>query len=321
MATPTKPPRQSADSGTSATPPAHKKASAKRGPTKAAALKALGITKEQFDIIAQVEAARAANDTKGEVGWGPDGPPSDVPGINETIYEPQDSEPAIPNALKSSEERREEAEAQNVPMFIRNLRGTEFGFRLSRQAKGPRTDLKPRGQRGDLVRLEKEDYGDPNLERQLQYQCVELITLAEAREIIAKQAVNQQQQVHPAMAMLRNELGVPYEQGAVKVAPEFNSQGITVATLDPRQMQGKMTDKEVARGNDAIQRVPQVQYPETAHAGVTAPVGGNPSIINDGFARNDTAASRDAIARRRDIHGPAAGLGGVKVSVEPTQRT
>jgi hypothetical protein len=331
-----------AENTPAATSESKKRAPAKKrtGPTKAAALKALGLTQEDLETLKAVATARATaaespNVDTEEVSAStyiasPALSPSEqaVQAAKITAYkalraagavipadlaaevesipvQPSTSED-IPNALKSVEERKAEAEAAGVQLYARNLRGTDFGFRLSRQKTGKRTDLKPRGQRGDIVRLEKEDYGDPELERQIQYGCLEIITLAEAREIIAKQAQNQQQAVHPAMAMLRNELGKPYEDGAVKVAPEFNSQGITVAQLDPRQMRGELTDKEVAHGA-GLQRVnpqQQVQGDQTVHA----QLGGNPAILNDGFApRNDTAAQRDAIARQRNIEGPAAG--------------
>jgi hypothetical protein len=330
---PTKPPRKSADSGSSATPPSARTAKkpVKRGPTRTEALKALGLTQEDLDTLKAVTTARAEA-AEAPVHESPAPPaltpreqaiqtakitaynalkaagatiPADLAAEVESIPEQRPTSDDIPNALKSAEERKNEAETAGIQMFARNLRGTDFGFRLSRQKTGKRTDLKPRGQRGDIVRLEKEDYGDPELERQIQYGCLEIITLAEAREIISKQARNQQQAVHPAMAMLRNELGKPYEHDTVKVAPEFNSQGITVAQLDPRQMRGELTDKEVAHGV-GLQRVDNSQPAQQRIE--HAPLGGNPAILNDGFApRNDTAAQRDAIARQRNLEGPAAG--------------
>jgi hypothetical protein len=296
-----------------------RKKTTKRGPTKAAALKALGLTQEDLDTLKAVAAARAANDSDTEAEKLSEVVGHPVAGTSEGTSNVPEATTDIPNSLKSIEERKEEGKAQDTPLFIRNLMGTDFGFRLQRQKTGPRTDLKPRGQRGDIVRLEKEDYGDPNLERQIAYGCIEVITLAEARAAIEKQATNQRQAVHPAMAMLRNELGQEYAPDAIKVAPEFNSQGVTVAHLDPRQMRGELTDKEVARSG-AMERVQPSGIPVQDRGLGHAQLGGNPAILNDGFARNDTAAAQDALARRRGLEGPAA-AGITSVVVEAPQRS
>lgn len=292
-------------------PSATRKKTTKRGPTKAASLKALGLTQEDLDAIKQLRELRVKNDTE-VYSANVTSPPGEYISNNEAAVEEE-----IPDALKTVEERKaDHADEAGQPLFVRNLRAVEVNYRLnSQQGQGKkRTELKPRGQRGDLTRLSDEDRGDPVLENQLAYGVIEIITLKEAKEIIAKQAQNQQQAVHPAMAMLRNELGQEYAPENIKVAPEFNSQGVVVAKLNP--VAGGYGELTVDRGGINREGVP-AQQPQQVHRSI----GGNPAIISDGFARNDTAAQADAVARRKDLQGPAAGLGGVQVSVAPTQRT
>jgi hypothetical protein len=258
-------------------PPTARKKTTKRGPTKAAALKALGLTQDDLDTLKQVAEARKQFEADlQEV--------SERDAIGKQEYLTEDTTlPAEPTP--ASDESGLEPPGG---WYMRNLGGTTR-FRLSRQQKrgDKATELKPRGQRGDLAKLHPEDLQDPELITQVEYGLIEVITAAEAAEIIRKQATNQQAQTHPAMAALRNELGKPYEQHQIKIDPEFNSQGVTVAKLNPQ--------------------------------------GGEAGAIPDGFADaqpqalND--AQKDAIARRKDIHGPAAGLGGLQVTVAPTQRT
>jgi hypothetical protein len=156
------------------------------------------------------------------------------------------------------------------------------------------------------VKIEADDLQDDELITQINYGVVEVITAPEAKKIIEGQAVNQQQRVHPAMATLRNELGKPYAQTEV---PVVGDNSYTVAHLNPQGGEaGALPDQ--GRGVDWA----------AIHGGGNAGVGGNPAIISDGFAPPPDVAA-DVIARRKDIEGPAAGLGGVQVIVEPTQRT
>jgi len=274
--------------------PAAKKPVARKkpaGPTKAAALKALGLTKEDLDIIAMVNEARERAAAE--------------------IQHPEDlqyEEPVAPAAhtaaapvLKTPPAERPTVEPG---FFARNLRNVEANIRLARQEKGKkRIELKPRGFRGDLFRLKPEDLEDENLLANIGL-LVEIITAAEAKSIIEKQTTNLQTAIHPSMAILRNELGEEYAEGALKVDAEYNSQGITVAHLKPQG--GGAGEIQVDR--QGIHRAPTNAAP-----------GGNSAIISDGF--NASAAQADAIARRKDLEGPAAGLPGMKVTMAEVERT
>jgi hypothetical protein len=202
---------------------------------------------------------------------------------------------------------------QPVVFYARNL-GSVTRFRLSRQQdKSKRaTELKPRGQRGDMIRLEPQDLNDPELITQVEYGLIEIITEAQARDIIRKQAHNIQQAIHPAMAALRNELGEEYAQDAVRVDVEYNAQGITVAQLTP-QGGGAGALPDLGRRGVDWNAIRQGQ-----NAPVMQPIQ-NPSpgrIISDGFVKPDVQA--DMVARQKNLEGPAAG-GIQRVVVEAPQ--
>ena len=287
-----------------------RKKTTKRGPTKAAALKALGLTQEDLDTLKKVA------DTRKRLEEAQD---ANVPSVGpvETPSEKEDAKEALQRAIDREKAKKVGVEASKAEdtWYVRNLRHVEVGFRLERQS-GPgkrRTELKPRGQRGDLKKLEPGDLTDTSLQTQVSYGVVEIINGVEAKRVIENQATNQQQAVHPAMAMLRNELGQPYEDGAVKVDPEFNSQGVVVAHLKP---QGGGAGEIPGLGRAGI------DWNAARNGPAQAAPGGNPAIISDGFARPDVAAQQDAVARQKGLEGPAAGLGGgVQVTVGEVQKT
>lgn len=253
--------------------PARKKATAKRGPTKATALKKLGLTQEDLDLLKALKN-------------------EDVPVQGNEI----DESPTDPEAVSTE-------------FYARNVRNVEVHFRLARQSDKTkrRTSLNPRGQRGDLVKLEEGDLEDQELINQIHFGLIEIITAAEAKKIIEGQATNQQQTPHPAFASLRNELGESYSQDSLKVEPPESERGVVVAKLNPQG--GGAGEIEISRHHGGINRNLNPNQ-------VAAPSNG---IISDGFAAPDVKA--DIIARRNDLEGPAAGLGGItSVVVGDTQR-
>jgi hypothetical protein len=279
-----------------------RKKTTKRGPTKAAALKALGLTQDDLDTLKKVAETRKRLEESKQM--------LDVPGKVENAKN------ALQRAVEREQAKKAEVETATAEetWYVRNLRHVEVSFRLERQI-GPgkkRTELKPRGQRGDIKKLEPGDLTDGSLQTQVSYDVVEIINGVEAKRVIEGQSTNQQQAVHPAMAMLRNELGQPYEDGAVKVDPEFNSQGVVVAHLNP---QGGGAGEIPGLGRAGI------DWNAARTGPAQAAPGGNSAIISDGFARPDVAAQQDAVARQKGLEGPAAGLGGVKVTVGEVQKT
>jgi hypothetical protein len=226
------------------------------------------------------------------------------------------------NARRAAEEKvikasQKETEAENKkgPWYVRNLYPAPQSIRLDRQTEKRRIELKPRGVPGDLHPLLEGDLEDPILKLNLGQGLIEVIPAGEAKLIIDKQVTNVQNRQHTPISILRNERGEAYGEGSVKVEAEFNSQGVTVASIDPGVLQGRYSDSQVARADGGISRT----------VSGFVPTGGNPAIISDGFNPNPNdpnAAAKiaDDIARRRGAGGIEAGIGGLQVVVNPTQR-
>lgn len=308
--------------------PTKKRATTK--PTKAAALKALGLTQKDLDYIKE---SRKPTNTEPEA-------PQVVESGPVTLTPAEQVERTYSDDYQGQLENRPAPEVQetNLPeppreqeWYVRNLRGMEFRFRLERNREQTQKAivLKPRGQRADMQRLQKGDLYDDSLRTNVGLGIIEIIPEGEAIQILEKQSTNAQQPVHGPLAMLRSETGKEYEPGSVTVASDLEANGVKVADLDPRLMQGKLTDREVRRDGGFAQ----------------APMGGNPAIISDGFAAAREAALAqgqqpvpvqtdqnlggtdakamevDALARQKNLEGPGAGLGRTTVVVEPTQRS
>lgn len=219
------------------------------------------------------------------------------------------------------------------PWYVRNGYPAPFNLRLDRQTEKRRIELKPRGTPGDMHPLKDEDLKDPVLNQNLHLGLIEIIPAGEAALIIERQTTNMGHRVHTPLAVLRNELGQIYKEGQVKVEAEFNSQGVTVAAVDPRVLQGQLHDREVGgtRGTGGITRVlpgtdiPKTQAYEQATSVVHSafvPTGGNQAIVQYGPLVNDARAKvTDDLARRKGGEGPKAGLGDVTVTVDPVVKT
>ena len=213
-------------------------------------------------------------------------------------------------------------ENKNGPWWIRNGYVAPFSLRLDRQHENHarRIELKPRGTPGDMYPILKEDLDDPLVKRNCAIGVIEVIPAGEAKRIQDQQTKNMgQRQVHVPTAILRNSLGQEYEEGAVKTTVEFNQQGITVATLDPNQMQGGVEDKRVQ-----VTRVQPGDRPETREQFI--PTGGQQAIVTQqpmAGPMSEMAKLKiaDDLARRKGQGGVAAGLPpGVTVTVgEPQQ--
>jgi hypothetical protein len=308
--------------GTTARKPAKKRSTQ---PTKAQALKKLGLTEEDLIALKKLTAASEKATANPE-------PYVDLQALQEQekAASQQAAKRAAALALQQAglpvpKELQAETgvvgEDKPDVWYARNTRGVEVRFRLSRQSdrgKKP-TLLKPRGQRGDLFRLEEHDLEDPELQTQVAYGLIEIIPYAEAKAAIEKQGYNIQAAPHPALSALRTPTGKEYEQGSIRTEAEFNSQGQVVAHLDPvPNAPGLGNIRTDARGG--IDR--SAPSPD-APAEPGRMLGGNPAILSDGFAAmtgdNAKAAQADAIARRKDLEGPAAaGIG--RVSVDPVQK-
>lgn len=245
--------------------------------------------------------------------------------------EEEDARRAAQAAIAAEAQAALDEENAKGPWFVRNGYPAEFNLRLDRQTEKRRISLKPRGRPGDMHPLEEGDLKDPNLMQNVRLGVIEVIPAGEAYRIMDQQTHNMGTRVHTPTALLRNPTGQPYAEGAIKVEAEFNQRGITVATLDPNQMQGHVSDKEVAsnRSFGGMQRT-QPGVPHKVSEFV--PTGGNPAIIQNGPVQapvgglpgtgtnNAQAKIADDIARRRGLSGYEQGLGGLQVVVGPTER-
>ncbi len=165
--------------------------------------------------------------------------------------------------------------------YIRNLYGTPLGIKL---ASGERMDLLPRGMRGDLMAISKDQEKDHRLIANVGL-TVEVIPESEARQVIEGQATNQQS-FHPALALLRDPQGRPYEQEDVRMDTDPQNQGEVVAQVD-------------GAGNIAMENVPgkgqrMVRQPGSVGPKVATDVtGGDPEMGEllraDEAAKNGTS--------------------------------
>ncbi len=158
-----------------------------------------------------------------------------------------------------------------------------------------------------MVKLAPEDLTDQALLDQMNAGLIEIITTNEAQNVVSKQSTNHKEVIHPAMAMLRNELGQKYSADAFRVEAEYNDQGETVATVEG--VNEGASRQQINSGG--IQRS-------------TGNVGGNPAIVSDGAeapSGQEADYNRDRVARQNNIEGPAAGLGDITVTVDPVQKT
>jgi hypothetical protein len=196
------------------------------------------------------------------------------------------------------------AAPRSTKKFLRNLTGYEVGIRLERQERPKkRHDLKPRGQRGDLVLLQKDDLSDPAVTENVALGVVEVITEAEARRVIEGQSTNQQQSVHPSLAIIKNELGEPIT--TVTLEADEADRGTVVANLEDGNLpsQGKGVDwARTKRGPGQAPGTP-AGIAGADYAGASVPA--------------DTAEAADAAARQKsgDAHSLLP-----NVTVEPTKK-
>jgi hypothetical protein len=331
---------------------------AKRGPTKAEALKTLGLSQEDLDAIKKLKEIRAeVEDAKTAVEAS--APPKVVNEYTaEKVEELRERHTRTTEELLRDEiaQLRAERESEqsdlshdrqlmnqgwsasapqaeghkhvetvsDTPVFYaRNLRGVEVRFRLSRQQKSDTksTTLKPRGSRKDMVLLEPEDLKDSELRTQVAYNLVEIIPEGEALSIIDKQGFNAQQPgARPIEQMLRNEKGAP-------MVTEANPDVVHTDAL-PFEQQGTTVARLNPQENSPTGELPSmgrgIDWAKARNVTSTDPVQpgvGQGPIVSDGYADEASLlAARDKIARQRGASGPSGGLGHMRVTVEPPKQ-
>lgn len=237
---------------------------------------------------------------------------------------------AYENSVSTEQKAIEQANEEG-PKWIRNAHNMDVAIRLDRQDKKRRIELKPRGQRGDMFKIQDEDLEDPSLADSIERGIVHVVGDGDAKAILSRQTHNMGRQ-HTPLALLRNEKGEPYAPEAIKVEAEFNSQGVVVAQLDPSlgEQHENVRSWKSQKGGGLI-RADGSQGAAKAQAAIAQqqtveqfiPTGGNPAIISSGFQPDAETRARisDNIARKKGVQGrPEDVLGGLSVTVDPPQR-
>lgn len=127
------------------------------------------------------------------------------------------------------------AARKTTQKYARNLQRVPLGIRLD---TGRRLELKPRGERGDLLLISKDEEQDPKLMGNVDLSVIEIISAAEAKTVTDKQLTNSRQAIHPAMAAMRNEMGDPYQSPPV-VETVFEEQGTVVGQIEDNALYDK----------------------------------------------------------------------------------
>lgn len=156
-------------------------------------------------------------------------PPKKLKARGKAAAPPEPNIATKPSARKKSapEQHTEHPAPEETSRYIRNLRGINARVSL---ISGRRIEFEPRGQRGDLAAVTKEERQDP-LYLQNRGVIFEEIDQPTAMEIISKQQINASAPHPTLMDHLRNEQGEAYEQRDVHVEIAKERQGFTVAEI------------------------------------------------------------------------------------------
>lgn len=213
--------------------PTSRKTPAKRGPTKAAALKALGLTKEDLEILAK---AKEPSETALDDILSYEAPPEEV----QTPFNGRDTELAdtIHRLVQGVPEEETAKVSKSIAIYARNAMYSPFRFKTE---SGKQYNLAPRGYRGDFKVVHKDDLEDSNILDNANRGLIELLSREEADQVITKQHTNATSSDH-LRSFLRTPTGGEYAPEAFTTASEEEVQGITLAStqeLDKLQTNGK----------------------------------------------------------------------------------
>lgn len=205
---------------------------------------------------------------------------------------PPAKKPAAKRPTKSTATKKATPRASSVKKYIRNLRYTPVTCRVSPER---RIELRPRGMRGDMAQLSKQEFSDSRIQANMDL-IFEALTQVEAQKVWDDQLTNQQAH-HPAMDALRNDKGELFDNKNIVVKEEtFNDQGVVVAELNDGQM---VIDRGLG-----IQRFNGMGTQDNP---IPVPADVDPEQKADWIARQKT-------------EGPAAGLGNMEVTIETPQK-
>lgn len=116
--------------------------------------------------------------------------------------------------------------ATSTQKFIRNIRGVNVRVTFE---SGRRVQLEPRGQRGDMVAVSKDEQNDSSFLGNLGI-LYEVISSKDANDIRTKQFTNASSHPNRPEALLTNQLGENITSTGIQ--DSFESQGKVIATLN-----------------------------------------------------------------------------------------
>lgn len=166
---------------------------------------------------------------------------------------------SLPTKKTASKKKAKKAPAtvqSAATHYIRNLYSGAGGARVD-LTNDIRIQLEPRGRRGDMKLVTEDMVNDPMYQHNLGI-LFEEVPIDIGKDIIAKQQINLQNDGPTTMELLTNSKGEKYTQVKATLEPSWESQGITVATVD-QSGDGRFTE-----GNVDINRAVQ---PTTHFAG------------------------------------------------------
>lgn len=209
----------------------------------------------------------------------------------------------MPPAKKTSAKK---SRPRSTAKYIRNLHAVPVSLRFSEQTSGRRIELRPRGERGDIQKVNKDELED-TIFMLNQDSLFELLTANQAADTLEKQTWNQQKR-SPIVDMLRNELGEPIDSVVMKKSPQ--EEAITVAHIEQTGATNRLQQGEVIHRGIEVKRAPVPGSQD--NPGPQVPDHIDPEHAADWVARN---------AEQQGIEGPQAGLGGYSVGgINPVQR-
>lgn len=343
------------------TPAPNRKTTAKRGPTKAAALKTLGLTQEDLDAIKELKEFRelhektvAQQESKQEQLAAETGaPPKAVEEHGMGALDPRTEEQQLRDEIARLRAEREDGQSSlsedrqlmnlgwsaaapqadtrpdpttgeaHAPVFYaRNLRGVEVRFRLTRQnVQGSKPTLLK--PRGSRGDMFRLEAGDLQ-DAELRTQVAyQLIEIIPEGE--ALNSINKQaiNASEPGARAIHQML--TNEKGD-KMLTETNTEVVKTDAL-PFEQQGvtvaRLNPQENSPTGELPSRGKGIDWAAARNVDPVQKGVGQGPIIHDGYADETAAlAARDAAARAKNLDGPkAGGLGGMKVTVAETEKS
>lgn len=220
---------------------------------------------------------------------------------------------------------KKKAQASPKSHYIRNLHNGAGGARVD--LDDTRINLRPRGERGDMMIVTEEMTNDPMYQHNIGI-IFEEISLEKGKEIISKQQINQQSGP-TTMDYITNEKGEKYAQVKATITPSYEAQGVTVAEISPGS-DGKNTtnNKDITRAVQPTDHFASPLGPEQVEVPGSTQVAFNPDVMPQGLSMEQAQLFMQTPREQRHLliqqfQGEAAETyrEQLQVSIEPVEQT